>query len=150
MSGSFEFYRLLENESDAHVLGCWEAHVSGYSKVVGYTLTGAIFLRNPDSNEYLILYPGMPGSNCKKYGIFSGVDEFENRILKDCEFPSFGLYPVKPEDLSVLIERLGNCDKEQMYYPVPDPSIGGSGDLDTFKKGNVWVHTDLLGQNRGL
>jgi hypothetical protein len=145
-----KFYHLLEEEIDADILGCWEKHLMGYSKVVGYSATGAIFLRNPDIKYYLVLYPSMPGNNCKKYGPFANTEEFEAKILKDDNFPSYGLYPIKPDELLVLVERLGPCEKDQVYFPVPDPSIGGSGELDTFKKGNVWIHTDIIGQNKGL
>lgn len=145
-----KYYHLLEEEAGAHILGCWEKHLMGYSRVVGYSATGAIFLRNPETSDYLILYPGMPGNNCKKYGSFTSTKEFEKKILKDDDFQNYGLYPIKPGELPTLVERLGPCEKDQVYFPVPDPSIGGSGKLDTFKKGNVWVYADIIGQNKGL
>ena len=122
----------------------------GYSIVIGYSATGAIFLRNPETKEHLVLYPSMPGNNCKGYGIFESTKEFEEEILKSEEFPYFGLYPIEPDELLILEKNLGPCEKEQVYYPVPEPAIGGSGELETFDKGNVWVHTDIVGQNIGL
>jgi len=122
----------------------------GYTVVIGYSATGSIFLRNPESNEYLVLYPSMPGNNCKQYGSFSSNEEFEEKILREESFPYYGLYPIQPEELTILEGKLGPCDEEEIYYPVPDPAIGGSGELETFDKGNVWIHTDIIGQNKGL
>ena len=122
----------------------------GYSIVIGYSVTGAIFLKNPETNEYLVLYPSMPGNNCKQYGSFESNKEFEEKILKNEDFPHYGLYPINPEDLEVLEKRLGSCRKEEIYYPVPEPMLGGSGKLETFDKGNIWVHTDIIGQSKGL
>jgi len=143
-------YTLLENHLDTDILGCWEKHVWHFKKVLGYSATGAIFLVSPGTNEYLTFYPSMPGNNCKNYGKFKSTEEFENEILKEPSFPQYCLYPINPEDLEILESNLGPLENEQIYYPKLDPALGGSLELDRFDKGNIWIRTEILGQNRGI
>ena len=49
-------------------------------------------------------------------------------------------------DLRLLQARLGELGPEQVYYPVPYPCLGGSGELSTFDRGDVWVFVDLRGR----
>lgn len=143
-------YQLLESPRSVEILGVWENHTGNYSEVLGYTVLGSIILRAPETNEYLVLHPRVHGSNAKQYGEFDSIEDFEERILKDEGFIDYCIDPFTREDISALTQRVGKLEKEESYFPVPDPCIGGSGELDTFKKGNVWVSTDISGQNRGL
>ena len=144
-------YKLFDKpENVEDVFGCWLGHLGQYKHVLGYTATGSIILFSPDSNEYLIFYPSMPGNNSKNYGVFESLQEFKNFILDDSAFPEYGLYPINPEDLPKLEERLGQLENNQIYYPTLDPALGGSLDLENFNKGDIWVRTEILGQNRGI
>jgi len=105
---------------------------------------------SPETSEYLAFYPSMPGNNCKNYGEFESLDEFEKKILKEPSSPEFFLYPVNSDDVQVLESKLGPLEDEQIYYPALDPALGGSLELDQFGKGNIWVRTDILDQNRGI
>lgn len=143
-------YKLLDQPIERDILGCWEKHLWHYTKVLGYTATGTIFLMSPETSEFLVFYPSRPGSNCKSYGEFEGVSDFENAILKDRGFQEYCLYPIYPSDLPILEGRLGKLDENQIYYPLLDPALGGSTELDAFGKGDVWVRTEILGMNRGM
>lgn len=143
-------YTLFKEPMNKDVLGVWEKHLWHYSEVVGYSATGAIFLHSPDSKEYLVFYPSMPGNNSKGYGVFESLDEFEEKILQEESFPEYCLYPINPETLTYLEKKLGTLGEFQIYYPKLDSELGGSLDPDEFDKGNIWVRTDILGQNRGI
>ncbi|TMB28613.1 MAG: DUF1851 domain-containing protein [Deltaproteobacteria bacterium] len=65
------------------------------------------------------------------------------RGLKDAAFVEQFL---RPNDLRLLQSRLGELGPEQVYYPVPYPCLGGSGELSTFDRGDVWVFVDLRGR----
>ena len=121
-----------------------------YTKVIGYSATGSIFLMSPETMEFLVFYPSMPGNNSKGYGEFKSIEDFEEIILKDDVFPDYCLYPIPPDDLITLQNTLGELEEEQIYYPKLDFALGGSLDLGGFDKGNVWVRTEILGQNRGI
>ena len=121
-----------------------------YTMIIGYSATGTIFLQAPETNEYLVFYPSMPGSNCKKYGEFDSILGFENEILKEETFPQYCLYPISPQDLSVLEDRLGKLENDQIYFPKLDPALGGGLELEGFDKGDIWVRTEILGMNRGI
>ena len=57
---------------------------------------------------------------------------------------------LRPQDLAVLDRRLGDLRPDEVYYPVPFPSLGGSGELSTYDKGAVWVFADLVAQTLGF
>lgn len=143
-------YKLLDDFVSVDMLGVWEKHLLHFSKVVGYSATGTLFLFSPETKEFLAFYPSQPGNNSKYYGVFDNLAAFEEKILKDKDFPEFGLYPIKPEDLKYLEDKLGTLDEHQIYFPKLDPALGGSLSLDGFTKGDIWIRTDILGQNRGI
>lgn len=143
-------YILLDEPQDISVLGVWGKHLYHFDKIIGYSATGTIFLRSTESSEYLAFYPSMPGNNSKNYGVFSSADIFEEKILKEKSFPDYCLYPIKHKDLQYLEKKIGYLKSFQIYYPKLDPALGGSLDLEGFGKGDIWVRTDILGQNRGI
>jgi hypothetical protein len=57
---------------------------------------------------------------------------------------------LRPADVSILEGRLGKLLEEEVFIPVPYPFLGGSGRLDTYEKGNVWVFAGLVGQAHGI
>ncbi len=92
----------------------------------------------------------MPGNNCKRYGVYDSFQQFEKEVLKEESFPEYCLYPIQINDLAILEKNLGHLGKFQIYYPTLDHALGGSLNLDKFGKGDIWVRTDILGQNRGI
>ena len=143
-------YKLLKEPKDTSCLGVWVNYIGEFDEVIGYTVLGAIFLRSSTTNNYLILYPLIQGNNAKSYGTFESICEFESEILQTEDFPEFCLQPLSFSGLAEIESSIGCLDEEEVYYPAPHPSIGGSGELHTYKKGNVWVFSDIAGQNCGL
>ena len=143
-------YKLLTDPVDVAMLGSWEKHLWHYDKVIGYSFTGTLFLYSTETDEYLVFYPSKDGSNCKGYGVFESVSEFENTILKDENFIQYALFPIDEQFIETLVEKLGVLGAEEIYFPVLEPTLGGSLELDNFDKGNVWIRTEILGLNRGL
>jgi hypothetical protein len=41
--------------------------------------------------------------------------------------------------------RIGDPAANQVYLPVPYPFLGGSGEPDTYDKGDVWVFWSIVG-----
>jgi hypothetical protein len=141
-------YTLLSpHASVVSSMECWSKVVGRFSDVLGYSNLGLFFLRDPAANEYVVLHPLSYGKNAKFYGALDSIDTFEKEILND---PLFVEQLLRPNDVSLLRERLGKLGPEEVYYPVPYPCLGGSGELSTFEKGNVWVFADILGQTLGL
>jgi len=143
-------YNLLKDNRTVGHIGVWANHTGQYTEIIGYTILGSIILLSPETQEYLLLHPRMAGNNAKFYGEFDSIDEFENTILKDSDFHQACIDPLTNDDIQNMINRLGQLENEECYYPCPDPAIGGSGKPETFNKGNVWISADISGQNRGL
>ncbi|HPI96950.1 MAG TPA: hypothetical protein PLX38_12085 [Gammaproteobacteria bacterium] len=145
-----KFYRLLKHFKNVEILGCWSNYTGEFTEVIGHSLLGSIFLRNPNNKEYLVLHPRMSGNNAKNYGEFDSLVEFEEKILRDVGFKEYCISPFSDEDIDWLENSIGKLNQEECYYPVPDTILGGSGELNTYSKGNVWISADISGQNRGL
>ena len=47
--------------------------IGKYTEIIGYTILGSIILFSPETNEYLLLHPRMPGNNAKFYGEFESI-----------------------------------------------------------------------------
>ena len=78
---------------------------------------------------------------------FERIDEFKSAFLTNPEvLQSF----FRAKDVSTLQERLGELGPGECYFPVPYPALGGSGSLETYDRGDAWVHLDLYGQTIGL
>jgi hypothetical protein len=139
-------YQLLDEPQDTQILGSWQKALEPFSEVVGFTHFGSIFLRNPATQQYLILHPLSYGKNGQDCGVYASVADFETTVLKD---PDFVRDFLRPEDHEALVRRLGAPAPYEVYIPCPYPIIGGSGELSTYNKGNVWVFADLAGQTVG-
>ena len=134
----------LDQPKRKECLGAWEEYVGEFDEVLGYTALGDFILRNSQTSEYLVFYPQRPGNNAKNYGPFESLAEFRRKGFDE---QSFADYCLRPDDVYVLVDRLGPLGESEVYFPVPFPCLGGSGELSTFDKGNVWIYVDLLGQS---
>jgi hypothetical protein len=138
------FTILTEPLRTVDCLGCWARHTDRFTLVSGYTAFGDVFLLDPSNNEFAVLCP-MLGQQFPT-GCY-GKDRFENQFLTDLGIVNeFG----RPNDIEQLKWRLGPLKGAEVYFPVPYPIIGGSGELSTYEKGNVWVFVHLVGLMHGL
>ncbi len=125
-------------------LGCWGKHTDRITLIAGYTAFGDVFLLDPDTEQYAVLCP-LSGqrfpTDCY------GNEMFQNQFLTDPGIVErFG----RPNDLAVLEERLGALEQEHVFFPVPYPFVGGSGELSSYEKGQVWAFIHLAGLFQGL
>ena len=77
----------------------------------------------------------------------SSIEVFTDTFLKNAKVLSDFFHC---ERYGLLVDRLGTPSDAECFFPVPYPVNGGSGALDTYQKGNIWVHLDLYGQMMGL
>jgi hypothetical protein len=125
-------------------LGALGEFCGGFHDVVGYSSLGDVFLRDPDTKEYAVVYLQKHGFPARKYGPYDTVEKFQESVLED---KSFAEYCLKPEAVAELRDRIGDLNDSEVYFPQPLPCLGGSGELSTYSKGNVWVYFDILGQS---
>jgi hypothetical protein len=74
-------------------------------------------------------------------------EAFISQFLTDAEMRSSFF---READCLLLTRKAGVVGEEECFYPVPYSAIGGSGKLDTYTHGNVWVHLDLYAQTLGI
>jgi hypothetical protein len=104
----------------------------------------AAVLLDPATQQYAVLYtigPELVQTN------FRGSEAFASGFLTDAGIVK---HLGRPEDVAALEARIGPLARDEVFIPEPYPFLGGSGELDTFRKGNVWVFADLVGQMQGI
>ena len=137
-------YLILQKPSSVEDLGCWSTVTNEFTEVLGYTNFGNFFLKNPNSGQLAILYtiePEVVPTN------FTDINELIGALTNDKDIES---ELIRSSDTAILSKRLGNLLEEEVFFPEPYPFLGGSGELESYSKGNVWVYADLVGQSQGV
>jgi hypothetical protein len=129
----------------AEVMPGWAPHFSVFDTVVGYSALGHVFMRNSETNEYIVLHPYQKGA--KNYGVFADLQTFEKQLLQEPGFAGFVLQDFKVKKIRELQGLLG---ENEVYVATPYPFLGGDGSPESYKKGDVWVFLDLVAQMWGL
>jgi len=122
----------------------WAARAPRYSFVFGLSPFADLFVCSEDQKLIAVIATERPELIELK---FESLAAFEKDFLSNT---SVRQHFFREADNAALCARLGPLNSEQCFYPVPFRSVGGSGDLNTYEKGNVWVHLDLYGQTVGL
>jgi len=137
-------YHLISPQP-SEVLGPWAPHFAKFSEVVGYSCLGQFFLRDPSSNEYIVLHPFKRAA--KSYGAHNSVGDFEATVLKDAGFAE---YVLRPAHVEAIAKRLGGLAPDEIYIPTPYPFLGGREAPETYAKGDALVFASIVGQMHGL
>lgn len=123
----------------------WARKVAGrYPMVFGLSPFAHLFLSNADDTQFAVVVTERP----ELVDLNSpNREEFMSKFLgSDAVATSF----FRRGDYETLVDRLGTLVTDECFYPVPYPALGGSGRLETYARGNAWVHLDLYGQAIGL
>lgn len=46
----------------------------------------------------------------------------------------------------LLVDRFGPLCAEEIFIPVPIPALGGDGSIDSYEKGDLWTHLEMITQ----
>ena len=115
-----------------------------YPLIFGLSPFGHLFVCSQDGSEFAVIATERPELfELKSEGMTAFVDEFLGNDDVRVRF-------FRRPQVEALVSRLGPLSKDECFYPVPYPALGGSGSLETYARGNAWVHLDLLGQSVGL
>jgi hypothetical protein len=137
-------YRLIPpRASDA--IGRWAKGFPDYPEIVGYSLLGHFFLRDPATHDYIVLHPFQWAA--KSYGSHASVEAFERDVLQE---PGFAQFVLRSEHVAAIRRRLGAPGDDAIYIPEPYPFLGGSEAPETYAMGDVWVFMDIVAQMGGL
>lgn len=123
----------------------WASRVAEhYPLIFGLSPFAHLFVCSQDETKFAVIVTDRPELvPLKSANMSEFVDDFlRNQSVLDDFFRRL--------DFEALVMRLGPLDVEECFYPVPYPALGGSGRLETFQKGNAWVHLEILGQSLGL
>ena len=126
------------------MLGCWSGVLKDFTQIIGYTNFGNLFLKKPQNDQIAILYtiePEVVPTN------FNNINDLLNELLKDKDIES---ELIRSDDTAILIQRLGSLKDDEVFIPEPYPFLGGSGELSTYTKGNVWAYVELVGLSQGV
>ena len=111
-----------------------------YPNVFGFSAFGDLFVCSQDGRQVAVVLTNLPKLEQLN---FDSIESFTSIFLTNASIVEQVL---RKADYEQLVSRLGLLSNDQCFFPVPFPQVGGSGALDTYNKGDVWVHLDLLGQ----
>ena len=72
---------------------------------------------------------------------------FRRQVLENADVVTQVL---RPNDLVEHRGRLGEPSVDLVFFPVPLPCLGGSGNLHTYDRGGIWEHLAIVAHSLGL
>lgn len=123
----------------------WDGNLGTFTHYAGYSVLGHVILTAPATGEFGILYPLQEGG-FKSYGL-TALEPFRAAVLDE---PGYRDYALPSRMLAAIRAAAGDLEPGQVYFPVPYPFIGGSGDPSTYKRGEYRVFLSIVGQMLGL
>jgi hypothetical protein len=115
-----------------------------YPNVFGFSAFGDLFVCSQDGHQVAVVMTNPPKLEQLN---FDSIESFTSTFLTNAGVVE---HVLRKADYENLTSRLGPLSDDQCFFPVPFQRMGGSGALDTYDKGDVWAHLDLLGQVMGL
>ena len=137
-------YVVLSDSVASERISPWTEVLPDGSEVFGYTAFGDFFISSGPQPEFGLLLT--ESARFERIPVRS-LQEFESSFLSDGGVIESVL---RPADLKYLVARLGELGEDEVYYPVPYPCLGGSGELDTYQKGDVWVYSSISAQSHNV
>jgi len=122
----------------------WARKVPKYPLIFGFSAFAHLFICSEDKTTLAVVVTERP--EFVELNMTS-IEAFTETFLKNTRVLSDFFHS---ERYSLLVERLGTLSDAECFFPVPYPAVGGSGALDSYQKGNIWVHLDLYAQMIGL
>jgi len=137
-------YVFLSEPFASDKISPWSKILPVGSDVVGYTSFGDFFISSKSHSEFGLILT--QSASFERIPVTS-LRDFESAFLSD---PGVIRSILRPEELKYLAAQLGELDTDEVYFPVPYPCLGGSGELDTYQKGDVWVYASISGQSHNV
>jgi hypothetical protein len=137
-------YELLDEPVDTSKIWPWDQIIPDGLVIIGYSWAGDFFLANKSGTGFGVLLTH--GGNYEAIPV-SSIEEFENGFLAA---DSIRTAVLRESEIEQLVARLGRPLANEVFFPVPYPWLGGSGNLESYAKGDVWVYASLAGQSHGL
>jgi len=122
----------------------WSGRASLYAWIFGLSPFADLFVCSNDQKRYAVISTEHP----ELIELHSeNMNDFLSRFIGD---PQVRRDFFREKDYEALSLRLGPLAQEECFFAVPYTVVGETGALDTYQKGDVWVHLDLYGQTLGL
>lgn len=114
-----------------------------YLMVFGFSSFAHLFVCSETLDSFSLIITERPELIELK---MSSREDFASKFLDDSKAR---VDFFKEPDYLTLFQKLGAPQSEECFYPVPYPPLGGSGKLETYQRGNLWVHLSIYGQTLG-
>ncbi|GHB62458.1 hypothetical protein GCM10008107_09420 [Psychrosphaera saromensis] len=133
-------YHFLEEEKGKDWLDEWASITGDFDQIKAYTDLGDVFLVNSQTNEIGLLMT--MANNFHEMG-FTDWNEFQEVVMSN---PNFQEDVVQKSFIYKVKEHCGELGDYEVYIPTPYPCLGGSGEPETHKKGDLWVYLAISSQ----
>ena len=131
---------LPADEIVSDVAPVWSSIAGRFQKIWGYNSYGDLYLQDPEKKDIAILYTINPELIPTRY---NSIRVFEEEVLSN---PEYAEELIQPEKTEVLVKKLGPLDNAEVFIANPYQFLGGDGSPESYSKGDLWVHLDLIGQ----
>ncbi len=133
-------YHFLNEPKSKKWLDEWATITGDFDQIVAYTDLGDLFLINSKTNEIGIL---LTMANKFHTMGFTDWDEFRGEVMEN---PKFQEDVIQKSFIQNVRSHCGKLEEYQVYIPTPYPCLGGSGEPETHKVGDLWVYLAISSQ----
>ena len=105
---------------------------------VAYTSFGDLFFRDEQTGQIALAF--LSPFELIPLDAHSVEDLFD-LFRENPEAASEALHPERATD---LVSRLGELGPEEVFIPQPYPMWGGDGSIESYGKGKLWAHVQLV------
>ena len=118
--------------------------VNTYPLIFGFSPFAHLFVCNAAEDSFAVVVtekPELVELNVRSRGEFNS--DFAGNSNVKTEF-------FREPDYLMLCKTLGAPGDEDCFFPGLYPAIGGFRQIETYQRGNIWVHLDIYGQTLGF
>lgn len=111
---------------------------SPFQQLLGHTAFCDLFLQDRSTGEIAIFVASAFAAEP------TGQYDFPTFVSQFLTDPAVVTDVLRPNEVLQLSRTLGALENEEGFFPVPHPTLGGSNHLETFDKGNLFVHLEIV------
>jgi hypothetical protein len=130
--------RVLPVPKRQHELGKLGAAFRRDVSLVAFTALGDLFVQDSETEQIAFVF--LSPFEVIPLDAFSTDDLFQ--LFRDN--PDAASEALHPDRARTLESRLGRLENDEVFVPEPYPMWGGDGSIESYSKGNLWVHVALL------
>lgn len=133
-------YHFLKEPRTKEWLDEWASISGDFDQIIAYSDLGDLFLSNSRTSEIAVL---LTMANKLHTMGYTDWNEFQEEVMEN---PDFQEKVLQKSFIEKVRGHCGELKEYQVYIPTPYPCLGGSGEPETHKIGDLWVYLAVSSQ----